>query len=354
MPLDRASLEKLVEASPDCVVATDANGNVAYYNDGAQEMLGYAREEVIGEYVRRLYPSLEEAKRVMAAMRDPDIFEKDRVLSFPTRYVAKDGREIPVAISGVILYDAEGTRSGTIGFAKDLTEIIRRDQLAVLGEIAVGLSHEINNPLEVITNQLALIEAFIASHSSSVEFQAEERRIQSARAEIGRISGMIARLGEMAEQEEYASTAYIHDARMIDLSRKPDDPLVGAHVLVVDDDPGVRETVAAILELAGSRVEQAGNGLEALKRLEEEPFDLVLSDVVMPDMDGYDLYQEAQRRYPTLPVALMTAFYYDREHVIKRSRLEGLEGVLFKKPIDPERLRETLSELLRPPPPAPS
>ena len=55
MPLDRASLEKLVEASPDCVVATDAKGNVAYYNDGAQEMLGYARKEVIGEFVARLY-----------------------------------------------------------------------------------------------------------------------------------------------------------------------------------------------------------------------------------------------------------------------------------------------------------
>ena len=50
----------------------------------------------------------------------------------------------------------------------------------------------------------------------------------------------------------------------------------------------------------------------------------------------------------------MTAFYYDKDHVIKRSRLKGLEGVIFKKPVDPERLRESLAALLSSPPPAPS
>jgi hypothetical protein len=38
----------------------------------------------------------------------------------------------------------------------------------------------------------------------------------------------------------------------------------------------------------------------------------------------------------------MTAFYYDKDHILKRSRMEGLEGVLFKKPVDPARLRKTL------------
>lgn len=353
MPLAKSSLETLIEASPDIVVATDAGGNVAYYNDGAQENLGYSREEIIGEHVTRLYPSLDEGRRVKAAMRDPAVFEKGRVQSFPTTFVAKDGRELPVAISGVILYDANGDEEGTIGFAKDLSEILRKDQLAVLGEIAVGFSHEINNPLEVITNQLELLDDFVSSHADAAEREQEIGRVASMRAEIGRITRLLARLGEMAESEEYTSTSYIHDARMIDLS-SGDDPLQGAHVLVVDDDVGVRETVCEILARAGCRVDQAGNGIEALKQLETGPFDLVLSDVVMPDMDGYDLYHEAGRRYPALPVALMTAFYYDREHVIKRSRMEGLETVLFKKPVDPERLRQTLAGLLRPAQPAPS
>jgi CheY-like chemotaxis protein len=61
----------------------------------------------------------------------------------------------------------------------------------------------------------------------------------------------------------------------------------------------------------------------------------VLSDVVMPDMDGYQLYQTVKKQTPDLPVVLMTAFNYDRDHIIKRSCLEGLQGVIFKKPVNP-------------------
>jgi DNA-binding response OmpR family regulator len=69
----------------------------------------------------------------------------------------------------------------------------------------------------------------------------------------------------------------------------------------------------------------------------------VLSDVVMPDADGYDLLLQVRERYPDVPVVLMTAFYYDRDHVIKRSKLRGLvSGVIFKKPIDPDKLREII------------
>lgn len=348
--LDRAALEKLLEASPDIVVATTASGEVVYYNDGAERTLGYARDEVIGQHVTRFYPSLEEAQLVMAAMRDPGDAGAGRIESFRTRYVAKDGREIQVAISGVILCDAEGKEQGTIGFAKDVTEMVRRDQLAVMGEIAVGLSHKINSPLETILNELALIERGKGD---------VPKRLASIRASVSEISDQLARLQEMAELKNYTNTSYLGERQMIDLSESAPaadqaSPLEGARILVVDDDPGVRRTLAELLESDGSRVSQAENGLDAMRKLEQDQFDLVLSDVVMPDMDGYDLYQESRRLYPELPVALMTGFYYDHEHVIKRSRLKGLEGVLFKKPVDPDRLRQTLGEMLRPPPPVPS
>jgi len=124
-------------------------------------------------------------------------------------------------------------------------------------------------------------------------------------------------------------------------------------ILAVDDTPENLDVVKGILS-PEYIVKAATSGPMALKIAEKQKPDLILLDIMMPDMDGYDLYLEAQRRFPMLPVALMTAFYYDHEHIIKRSRVEGLEGVLFKKPIDPERLRKTLSELIRPPQPAPS
>ena len=350
MPLDKASLERLIESSPDIVIATDADGSIAYYNDGALGILGYSRDEIIGEPVTKVYPSRDEAKRVKAAMRDESVSRKGSVENFETVFVARNGREIPCAISGVILYDANGEEEGTIGFSKDLREIHQKDQLAVLGEIAIGLSHEINNPLETISNQVALLQRFVEKLPVTPQRDAERVRLDDMHGEIRRIETHLRRLSEMSEREEYASTDYIGGARMVDLSDlgpEPSDPLAGQRVLVVDDDRGVRESVAELLRSEGSVVETAEDGLRALERIEISPFDVVLSDVVMPQMDGYELFTECQRRSPETVVVLMTAFYYDKDHIIKRSRLDGLEGVVFKKPVDPDRLRSVLSELIR-------
>jgi CheY-like chemotaxis protein len=82
--------------------------------------------------------------------------------------------------------------------------------------------------------------------------------------------------------------------------------------------------------------------------LERNGFDLVLSDVVMPDIDGYQLYQHVKKSAPNLPVILMTAFNYDKDHIIKRSCLEGLQGVIFKKPVNPALLKKALLQHCRP------
>ena len=57
-----------------------------------------------------------------------------------------------------------------------------------------------------------------------------------------------------------------------------------------------------------------------------------------------EIYTKVRSDYPDMPVLMMTAFHYDKDHIIKRSRVEGLEGVIFKKPVDPERLRHAIAE----------
>jgi CheY-like chemotaxis protein len=138
---------------------------------------------------------------------------------------------------------------------------------------------------------------------------------------------------------------------MVDLRRRGEtavrDPrLEGLRVLVVDDDLGISSSLAEILGSWGCRVTTAADGEEALQKIRDGHFQLVLTDVVMPRMDGYELYREIQVRHPDLPVLMMTAFHYDRDHVIKRSRLLGLEGVIFKKPVDPVRLRQAILDIL--------
>jgi PAS domain S-box-containing protein len=351
MALSKERLEQLIARSTDIVVATDRRGTVVSYNDGASKILGYQSSEVLGEFVGRLYPDLDEAKRVMNALRSAGHGGRGICETFRTSFLAKSGECIPVAISGTLIYDDAGEEDGTIGFAKDLREILSKDQLATCGEVAIGLSHEIRNPLAVIQNQAELLERDVQRLAGEGDSSVETERLDAIRREVARIAEAVERLGAMAAGDHYETVEYVGPARMVDLrsARGPhrrDPRLAGVHILVVDDDGGIRESLAEILEAEGCRVETAADGVEAIAKIECGGFDVVLSDVVMPNMDGYELFTAVRERWPDVPVLMMTAFHYDKDHIIKRSRLEGLEGVIFKKPVDSQRLRAALIEVI--------
>ena len=96
--LDQKYIQRLVESSPDMIVAVDSDGTIVYYNDGARKNLHYSGQEMIGGKVISIYPSIEEARRVMKAMRDSG--DAGRVSNFETVFRDKDGALIPVMISG--------------------------------------------------------------------------------------------------------------------------------------------------------------------------------------------------------------------------------------------------------------
>ncbi len=81
-----------------------------------------------------------------------------------------------------------------------------------------------------------------------------------------------------------------------------------AHILVVDDERATRVTLAEILELEGYQVTAVGSGQEAIARLEKESFDLVLTDLRMPDVDGTQVIEAARRLAPRTVVILLTAY----------------------------------------------
>jgi PAS domain S-box-containing protein len=353
--------ERLLEDSPDIVVAVDHLGEIVFYNDGARTALGYLPGEVLGRHVEMFYPSLEEAKTVMRAMRDPNVDDPGKVKNFQTTFVTRSGERIAVAISGTLIYDEQGHERGSIGFAKDLREIHRQDQLTTLGEIAVSIAHEINNPLAAIVNNLRLLDDSLRKTENDAEYDLQAERIDSIELSIDKIKRIVNRIAEMAGAGEYDTREYLPGTRMANLSAPDprdqaivdgadgnlDGSLANHRVLVVDDDLAVLQSVSDVLRAKGCEVETAANGREALERIEHHAPDLVLSDVVMPDLDGYDLYMAIRERHPELPVILMTAFFYDRDHIIKRAKLAGLEGVLFKKPVDPARLVEIVHEKCR-------
>jgi CheY-like chemotaxis protein len=78
-------------------------------------------------------------------------------------------------------------------------------------------------------------------------------------------------------------------------------------VLVVDDEPDIRATVSAMLEIEGYEVTEAANGADALHAVEQREPDVILLDMRMPVLDGWGFASEMQRRGHRIPIVVMTA-----------------------------------------------
>ncbi len=115
-----------------------------------------------------------------------------------------------------------------------------------------------------------------------------------------------------------------------DMKGEQEPVLADKRILVADDEPNIRATIADVLHKYRATVTVAANGEEAIALLEEHEYDLILSDIKMPDKSGYDVFAAAQRLPHAPPVILMTGFGYDPNHSIVRASQEGLQAVLFK------------------------
>lgn len=109
-----------------------------------------------------------------------------------------------------------------------------------------------------------------------------------------------------------------------------------AKILVVEDDDSVRALVARALQSNGHSVEQAADGAQGLGLIQdnEAAYDLVVSDIRMPEMDGIEMSMTAAKRFPGLKIMLMTAYAEQRE------RTEELNGIVCDVMLKPFALAD--------------
>ncbi len=88
------------------------------------------------------------------------------------------------------------------------------------------------------------------------------------------------------------------------------------------------------------------DGMKAMQEIIKGHVDLVLTDIAMPDMDGYELFWRVKDYDENIPVIMMTGFGYDPNHVLVRAKVDGLKDVLFK-PFDTEKLVELIETRLK-------
>jgi CheY-like chemotaxis protein len=101
-----------------------------------------------------------------------------------------------------------------------------------------------------------------------------------------------------------------------------------AKILIVDDEQFVRDLLEKVLKRRGHDVVAAGDADQALVALEQAHFDLLLTDVVMPGMDGFDLLRRVKSAYPEIKVIVLTG--YARKQSISDFLLYGADDYLSK------------------------
>lgn len=120
-----------------------------------------------------------------------------------------------------------------------------------------------------------------------------------------------------------------------------------ARVLCIDDEPGVVELVSLILKSQGIKVDGAYGGPEGLDAMRLNPPDAVLLDVMMPEMDGWEVYKTMQDddRLKHIPVIIVTARNSTFEEIIARERAGVSDYVT--KPFLPNDLRDSVANVLK-------
>jgi CheY-like chemotaxis protein len=124
--------------------------------------------------------------------------------------------------------------------------------------------------------------------------------------------------------------------------------LAGASVLIVDDEDDARELLRVILEARDMNVHDAGSAAEALSLLEHTPVDVIVSDIGMPEQDGYAFIRAVRalsnEQAAGTPAVALTAFTRHEDRA--RALLEGF-NVHIGKPVEPAELLATLADLVR-------
>jgi len=114
-------------------------------------------------------------------------------------------------------------------------------------------------------------------------------------------------------------------------------------ILVVDDEPAVRETLAEMLEVMGHRVLLAESGQSALQALAGDNCDLVFTDLAMPDMDGWETTREIRKRWPEMHVILVTGY---GTGTLPPAGEDHLVNGIIGKPFDFSQISQTITSIL--------
>lgn len=214
-----------------------------------------------------------------------------------------------------------------VAIAINILDLMVVERVSTSHVVADTVCSEVAGPLNDISSDAnALMEDYIGN--------------DDLRAKLQAILDNVGMIRTTLRQAQSGTSTAVLGAK--DIKTGAEDPVLsGAEVLIADDEPNIRSTISDVLKKYRCRVTVAACGADAISLLEQRRFDLVLSDIKMPDKTGYEVFAAARKVSSTMPVILMTGFGYDPNHSIVRASQEGLAAVLFK----PFKVDQMLTEV---------
>lgn len=206
-----------------------------------------------------------------------------------------------------------------VALALNILDVLVVERRTTNRRVAITVMGEIKSPLDTI-----------AKAAESIEVGADPRVVELAEKILDAVSSVRHRIE--------AATSGPQTILGVDeiLREGQRDPILeGKRVLVADDEAAIRDTITDVLVQKGCEVSTFASGAPAIEAVRAEaeagmPFDLVISDVRMPDRNGYEVFKAVKDTDQRTPVILMTGFGYDPHHSIVRCSQEGLHCFLFK------------------------
>jgi CheY-like chemotaxis protein/PAS domain-containing protein len=257
---------------------------------------------------------------------------------------ARSSLTVPLILHDQILgtFNVESTRPGAfnendlqflelfsreVAVALNTLELLVAEKMTTATESTEMILREVANPVDEVLNDTAWILERYIGHDPNVA-----QRLQRVLKHTRDIRSLIHKVGESIAPKVAHSP----------LPPRPQRPkLRGKRVLVADNDEEVRRAAHEFLGRYGCEVETAHNGEEALLMARSFQYDVILADIRLPDMTGYDCFCQVREGQENLPVILMTGFGYDPTHSIVKARQQGLKSVLYK----PFRVDQLLDEV---------
>ncbi|MFI4852985.1 MAG: response regulator [Gimesia chilikensis] len=208
--------------------------------------------------------------------------------------------------------------SREVAIALNTLELLVVEKMTTASASTELIMRGVVDPVDEILNDTAwILERYIGHEPNVCE------RLQRILKDTRHIKQLIQQVGdEIAPQ-----TPHHHK---VPTMRQVNPKLLNKRVLVVDSDATVRRAAHELLGRLGCEVETAHNGEEAFLMVRSFHYDVVIADIRLPDMNGYECFAQIREIHEHLPVILMTGFGYDPTHSIVKARQLGLKCVLYK------------------------